>query len=292
MRRLPWFLLVSALVLAGAAGARAGSFTSPEAVGDLPDPTRVVVDVRTERAYEAGHLPGAVRVERAEFTAQRDGLDGMTPLPDAFAFLMDRLGVTRDTPVIVYADDDDPAAARLAWTLLYYGHPAPVAVLDGGIQGWKAAGKPLCRRPDHPVPTRGYRPEPRPGLLADAGFVRDRLGAAGTVVWDVRTRAEYDGTDVRAARGGHVPGAVHLDWRALQRQRGGVHVLRSPGELRTLLADRGVPPDRTVVMMCQSGTRASYATLALLALGYPDVRLYDGSWLDWSSRSELPVVGP
>ncbi len=292
MRRLPWFLLVSALVLAGAAGASARLFISPGAVDHLPDPTRVVVDVRTDRAYEAGHLPGAVRVERVEFTAQRDGLDGMTAPPEAFAFLMDRLGITRDTPVLVYADDDDPAAARLAWTLLYYGHPAPVAVLDGGVQGWRAAGRRLCPRPDYPVPTRGYRPEPRPDLLADADFVRTSMGAADTVVWDVRTRAEYDGTDVRAARAGHVPGAVHLDWRDLQREENGVRVLRPADDLRRRLATLGLTPGRTVIVMCQSGTRASYATLALRGLGFPDVRLYDGSWLDWASRSELPVEGP
>ena len=119
--------------------------------------------------------------------------------------------------------------------------------------------------------------------------VLDRLEAPDAVILDTRTDGEYLGTTVRAARGGCIPGAVHVEWTTNLRPDGS---FKSADELRALYEPVGVTPDKDVVTYCQGGYRAAHAYLALRLLGYPRVRNYVGSWKEWGDRLELPVDLP
>jgi len=119
--------------------------------------------------------------------------------------------------------------------------------------------------------------------------VRDRLGRPDVVLLDTRTDEEYFGTQVRARRGGAIPGAVHIEWK---HNLGPDGAFRPAEELRAMYERAGVTPDREVITYCQGGYRAAHSYLALRLLGYPRVRNYVGSWKEWGDRDDLPVEIP
>jgi thiosulfate/3-mercaptopyruvate sulfurtransferase len=117
--------------------------------------------------------------------------------------------------------------------------------------------------------------------------VRDAIDDDGAVVLDVRSEDEYTGRNVRAKRGGHVPGAAHVEWTDAT---AGDNVLKPLEELRAMYEAQGVTPDKDVIAHCQLGVRASHTWFVLKhVLGYPNVRNYDGSWAEWGNRDDSPI---
>lgn len=249
----------------------------------------VVIDVRKAPLYFIGHIDGAFNVDRDEFLSTRDGVKSLIPTASDFAALLGRLGVTPETQVVVYAKDDDPYAARLVWTLHSYGH-AKSRVLDGGYDKWSQEGRPTAILPSSAPTVSAYHNNAQRDLRVDKQQVLARVGSAEALVWDTRTPEEHAGTDVRADRGGHIPGATHLNWTSLQTDVNGVKVLKSEQELRGLLTLHGIDPAKEIFAHCQTGIRSSYATLVLLGLGYEKVKNYDGSWIEWANDKDLPIA--
>ena len=248
----------------------------------------VVVDVRRTPLYLLGHIEGALHVDRDEFLQTRNGLKSLVPTTAEFEAMMSRLSITPATRVVAYAEDDNPYAARFVWTLRYHGH-ANAFVLDGGYQKWSQEGRRTALLPaPAPQPT-SYRVAACRSIRAEEDYVLTRLGNPTVVVWDSRSGGEFEGTDVRADRGGHIPGAVHCNWIELQKEVNGVKVLRSEDEIRALLAAHGLTRDKEIIVHCQTGIRSSYAALVMLGLGYDQVRNYDGSWIEWANNPALPV---
>lgn len=252
----------------------------------------VVVDVRRQPFYLLGHITGAQHVDRAEFLETRHQVNSLVPSVAAFTALLSRLGVTPETTVIAYAEDDNPYAARFVWTLRYHGHKNAY-VLDGGYNKWAAEDRDTSLLPSNKLHRSQYVLAADADCLrarSDADYIYTRLENPGVVVWDTRSPAEFIGTDVRADRGGHIPGAVHLNWSDLQTEVNGVKVLKSEPELVALLQAKGLTPDQEIVAHCQTGIRSSYATLVLLGLGYNQVKNYDGSWIEWANNKALPII--
>lgn len=252
----------------------------------------VVVDVRKDPFYLLGHIAGAQHVARSEFLETRNQVKSLVPSAASFTKLLSQLGVTPETIVVAYAEDDNPYAARFVWTLRYHGHKNAF-VLDGGYDKWAAEDR------DTKL-LSSAKPQPSQYVLAaDAEYLQARSGAdyiytrlenPGVLVWDTRRSAEFQGSEVRADRGGHIPGAVHLNWTDLQTEVNGVKVLKSADELRALLQANGLTSDKEIVAHCQTGIRSSYATLVLLGLGYEQVKNYDGSWIEWANNPTLPII--
>lgn len=239
--------------------------------------------------YLAGHLPGAVHLDWSRDLSAPPPPGGhprwLLLGPAEFSAAVGRLGIGNDTQVVAYDAEGGHHAARLWLGLRRYGHDR-VAVLEGGIQKWEREGRPLVPGPVR-VPPATFTPHPRPGVLADLDEVRAAVRSGDPWLLDVRREGEYTGAEVRAARGGHIPGAVHLLWRDALRDD---WTLKDPAELEQLYADAGFGPETRTITYCQAGVRAAFTHLVLTALGHDDVRTYDGSWEEWGNRDDVPIV--
>jgi thiosulfate/3-mercaptopyruvate sulfurtransferase len=247
----------------------------------------LVIDVRPAEDYCQNHVPGAVHLDLFGISS----ID-TDPAPlKAFFWIIEHLlasrGVSDAVAVVVYDDTSGIRAARAFWFLEFFGHPN-TRVLDGGFNAWMRQGCPVTQQAHKPKPTEwtGMRYEE---ILAGWRDVHERLAKADAVILDTRSDGEYCGTNVRAARGGAVPGAIHLEWTNNLRPDG---AFKTPDELRDMYARAGVTPDREVVTYCQGGYRAAHSYLALRLAGYPRVRNYVGSWKEWGDRVDLPIEHP
>jgi thiosulfate/3-mercaptopyruvate sulfurtransferase len=250
---------------------------------DAPDPP-LLIDLRPAEAWAAGHLPGAVHLDIFGVS-----LIDTDPAPlRAFLWILEHLlatrGVTASRRVVVYDEKSGNRAARAFWALEYFGHQH-TRMLDGGFGAWQAGGFPSSTDPVAPVASQwtGTRVDAR---LASWRDVSDRLESADAVILDTRSEGEYLGTTARAARGGCIPGAVHLEWSDNLRPDGS---FKDADELRAMYEPLGVTPDKEVLTYCQGGYRAAHGYLALRLLGFPRVRNYVGSWKEWGDRLELLI---
>jgi thiosulfate/3-mercaptopyruvate sulfurtransferase len=239
---------------------------------------------RGRREYDAGHLPGAVFVDLDRDLAASSGA-GRHPLPDPaiFATRMGELGIGRDDLVVAYDDSLGTIAARLWWMLDNLGHER-VALLDGGLKAWRAAGLPMSTDTVAPAPR-----EPLPMATEWTGVIDrpalvDRLGDVALL--DARAPERYRGeTEPVDPRPGHIPSAINAPARISLAADGR---FLPPAELgERLLAV--VPADRPVVVSCGSGVTACHTAFAYRLAGLPDPLLYPGSYSDWS-RTDMPVA--
>jgi thiosulfate/3-mercaptopyruvate sulfurtransferase len=247
----------------------------------------LLIDLRPAENFCENHLPGALHLDLFGISSV-----DTNPAPlKAFFWIIEHLfasrGVSNDVPVVVYDDTSGIRAARAFWFLEFFGHPH-TRVLDGGYQAWARRGLPLTQKADRPNPTEwtGRRHD---AILAGWRDVSDRLGTPDSIILDTRSDGEYCGTAVRAARGGAVPGAVHLEWTNNLAPDG---TFKPADELKQMYARAGVTPDREVVTYCQGGYRAAHSYLALRLIGYPRIRNYIGSWKEWGDRTDLPIEHP
>jgi thiosulfate/3-mercaptopyruvate sulfurtransferase len=252
---------------------------------NLGRPDLVVIHAgRSRAAYDSTHIPGARFVAWHEYTASRDDLPTELPPVDTLVALVRRLGISNGSRVVVYGDPI--TAARFFFTLDYLGHGERTALLDGGLEAWRAAGGDVSTEPVVPAAgdfvARGWS-----GVVVDADWVHRRVNHPGVVVVDARSHDEFTGArpDTTLPRRGHIPGSVNLDWQSLL--AGGR--FRPPDELRAMLEAAGADPTDEVVATCASGARASVLYFVARYLGYR-TRMYDGAFADWSRRLDLPVA--
>ena len=264
---------------------------SPEelsrAISEPGEPRPLLVDLRPPEGYAAGHIDGAVHLDLFGVS-----LIDTDPAPlKAFMWMIEHLfatrGVDASTPIVVYDEQSGVRAARAFWFLEYFGHPS-VRLLDGGFGAWTRGGFPVTRDAA-PAPVTEWTGTREAAAVATWRDVQAAIGQAGTVILDARSDGEYCGTTVRAARGGAVPGAVHVEWT---RNLGPDGAFKPASELKQMYDDAGVTSDREVITYCQGGYRAAHAYLALRLLGFPKVRNYVGSWKEWGDRVDLPIEVP
>jgi thiosulfate/3-mercaptopyruvate sulfurtransferase len=246
----------------------------------------LIVDMNRPETYAEVHLPGAVHLDYSRLVRAEPPAMGMLPDEAQLTEVFSALGLTRADHVVAYDEEGNSRTTRLLWTLDVIGHPR-YSLLNGGLEAWEAEHRPVTGAPS--VRPRSHYPVAlNRELLADRNYILQHLRDRSVVLFDTRSPGEYTGAVLRAARGGHIPGAVNLDWvNAMDRARN--LRLKPADELRRMLTNLGVTPDKEIVVYCQTHHRSSHTYFVLKYLGYPRVRAYPGSWSEWGNRPDTPV---
>ncbi|MDA1280841.1 MAG: rhodanese-like domain-containing protein [Chloroflexi bacterium] len=212
----------------------------------ISDPNVRVVDTDVPDDYRKGHIPGAVNpVDHYYKTTLEDRTH--IQLPAQFAETMTELGIGDDTLVVGYDRSGGVYSFRLMWALNYYGH-ANVKFLDGGLPKWIAEGRETTTEASSYSGVAGvFSPRANSDIFASRDQVMDAIDDDSTILLDVRSNDEWTGVNKRGGpRGGRIPGAVHLEWVDFH-TGGDVPVLKSADEIRTMLAEVGITPDKNVI---------------------------------------------
>ncbi|NJD64592.1 MAG: sulfurtransferase [Chloroflexi bacterium] len=252
----------------------------------LGDPNLVIVDLRKKESYDAGHIPGAVWYDPAFLKDPDDKFYVIRE--ELFAEKAGAIGVDNTRTVVAYDDGNGLLATRFWWVLWYYGHEG--SVLNGGFAKWQKDG--LALSTEAPAVTKAvFKASVNDEVICALDYVAEKSDNPdpNVVILDVRSPAEYTGADVRAAKGGHVPNAVNLDWtRSLTEAQ--PQVWKPAAELRKQFEEAGIKPGAQVITYCQTGVRAAHSLFTLYLLGYDGLKNFDGSWQEWGNNKDTKIA--
>jgi thiosulfate/3-mercaptopyruvate sulfurtransferase len=251
-----------------------------------------VIHVAAERKpFDDGHIPGARFLSSKEILTTRNGVANELPSAADLQKVFEQLGVGDTGRIVIYGENSGLLAARVYFTLDYLGHGDRAALLDGGIEKWKSEKLPVETQPVKPEPAK-FTPHPRPQIVAELDAMRDlsRMAAneadAKVSIVDARPEEQYVGNQTQ--RTGHIPGAANVYWltHLLSREN---PAMKPASELSKIYEAAGLKAGQKVITYCNTGMQASHAYFTLKYLGY-DVRMYDGSFSEWSSAEGAQVV--
>ena len=249
-----------------------------------------IIDCRDKiETYDAGHIPGAVFMSRKAVWDTIDGIKGMLPDPQKVAAAFEQAGISNQNTVVLYDAKGGLWASRFFWALEYLGHK-DVHLLNGGWPKWESEGRPV-QMASPPIAKGTFKVTVKSSYLVNKEWVLDHLTDPDVKIVDTRSPKEYAGEDVRAQRGGHIPGAVHIDW-IHNLTMGASKTFRSKTELTALYVNAKVVREKRIVTHCQTGVRGAHTYFALRLLGYDNVAVYDGSWAEWGNDRQTPIVTP
>ncbi len=253
----------------------------------------VEVDVDTT-AYDQGHIRNAVGWNWQ--TQLEDRIRRDIPTKEDWEQLLSQAGVSNDTKLVFYGDNNNWFAAFAYWIAKIYGHE-DAALMDGGRKKWELEGRELVKDVPQVQPTTYHAKEPNWELRAYRDEVREYINATGRAMVDVRSPAEFSGEILAppglpetAQRAGHIPSATNIPWAQAANEDGS---FKSREELEKIYGGKGITPDKQVVAYCRIGERSSHTWFVLREiLGYPNVKNYDGSWTEWGSVIGAPIENP
>jgi thiosulfate/3-mercaptopyruvate sulfurtransferase len=248
---------------------------------DISKNQPIIVDARSFGEYKKGHIPGAVNIDLFQLHWFDTSRKGIKDFNRQTRILLSNIGIQRKSQVIFYDDVSGVSAARGVWLLLYFSHKM-VSMLDGGFEVWKREGYPIEIK-SNPLFHSKFKGKVDNNIISTAGEVKRFLNNKKVVILDARSKEEFNGSDVRAARRGHIPYAVNIDWQK-NIQNGS---FKNKEKLSKIYSE--IPKNSKIITYCQGGYRAANAFLVLKMLGYKDVKMYLGSWGEWGNRIDLPV---
>ena len=251
------------------------------------DPSLRVLEVGgNANAFGEGHLPGAVFLSMRSLSNPDDPIGGQIATAAQVSAALSNMGLGRDQTVVLYDRRNNLQAARAYWVLKYYQH-ADVRIYNGGTPKWTEDGQVMSTVMVEYEPSDYQAGPPDPEIRTTWQYVVDHTDDPATLFCDTRGPEEYLGRDVRAERGGRIPGSINVEWTAAVNANG---TFKSSEELAGLYGEAGFTPDKQIITYCQSGVRGAHTWFVLSELlGYPSVRNYDGSWVEYGNNPESPV---
>jgi len=273
----------------------AAGYARPELLIETEELAKIVnqpnvrlVDAVDPAGYQRAHIPGAVNVFYVDLAKLDERKKSGHPLSNADAErIFGEAGIDNNTQVVVYDGGEGPSASGVWFVLDFFGHKN-VKVLNGGFRKWLKEGRPVTQ--DVPaVEKKRFLAKEHPAKVITRASVEKSLRAKDAVIVDTRSFNEYIGKDVRpgASRGGHIPGAVHLEWTKFSDK---VNTFKTAEQLEKALKQRGIDKNTKVVTYCQTGIgRSTDMALAMRLIGYDNVVEYTGSWEEWSADPRLPI---
>lgn len=252
----------------------------------LGDPRILILDVCSDENYQKHHIPGAIHITPSSLQCGVKPAAGKLPSVEQLTELFSAVGLQPEQHVIVYDDEGGGWAGRLIWTLDVLGHQH-YSYLDGGLPAWLGEGRPvqasvnIGKRSDYHVTIDR-------SVIAEADDIMARLGDTNLAIWDARSSVEYEGIKVLAERGGHIPGAVNLDWLELMDRERNLRLI-DLANLQNRLNQLGLTADKNIVTHCHSHHRSGLSYLVMKILGYPNIKGYHGSWSEWGNRKDTPI---
>ena len=265
---------------------------APEALGAAladtahPDIRLLIVDLCRDEIFARHHLPGAVHVSPGELVSGEKPAVGKLPPLSRLEDLLSRIGYDPDLHLVAYDDEGGGWAGRFIWTLEVIGHRSS-SLLDGGLIAWMAKGLPVTGAISEPAPTR-VSLQLHDHVIADKEDLLAAVRSGEAALWDARSPEEWAGARVVAARGGHVPGAINLEWLELMDRN---NHLQLRADLAEYVAARGFDGGRPVITYCQTHHRSGLTWFAGRLLGL-DIRAYPGSWSEWGNDPDTPIDNP
>ena len=265
-------------------------------VADAMQRGAILWDVRSPEEYRKGHLPGAVNIGDPLKVLRSENSEDFVS-QSVIEDILGNVAIDPAKEIVVYGSKAVPAAYFALYTLQYFSAERAY-VYHGGIEDWKAANQQIANEvPDVKPAKLSLVVNPR--IAISTGEVLSKLERSEVQILDVRSQREFDGEDIRALRGGHIPGAINIpyerNWAGLGLRKPGEPVinakealgLKSQADLRAMYAL--LDPDKETIVYCQSGSRASVTAAVLKDLGFKQVRLYDSSWLAYGNNLEAPA---
>ncbi len=252
-------------------------------------PNTIVIDTRNSfTAWKNGHIPGSVYFHaRRDLEDKNHEVDHFLLGAEEFQDLMQSLGINNHSRLLLYDEGNALGSARMFYALEYYGFQGKVSVLNGGIAAWKALELPLEEfSEEDPIAVKkimgDFTARIQENRQCDIAYVQGVEPGSNRIVFDVRSEEEFEGTDVRAAKGGHIPGAVNLEWSNVL-EEGDVPYFRPFDEIEAMYAELGITRDKEVIPHCHTNVRGSHAYFTLRLMGFDSVRPYEGSWSEFGN---------
>lgn len=246
----------------------------------------LIVDLSTEDLYRQGHVPHAVFFKSESLIEGQPPAPGKLPACEKLAQALSEIGYRAEQHVIVYDHQGGPWAGRFIWTLDCIGHTGGVSFLTGGAQVWEAQGNALVQEVPVITATDVSITAYKQAYIADAQYIKKRLSQPDFRVWDARSPEEYSGKKVLAAKGGHIPGAINIEWTQLLASD---FTLKSLVELAQIVNDHELSVDDEIVTHCHTHRRSGLTYVVMKALGFPHIKAYPGSWSEWGNLADMPI---
>ncbi|MCM1991361.1 sulfurtransferase [Oceanirhabdus seepicola] len=252
-----------------------------------------VLDIRETPDYMSEHIPSSINIWRSDYGSTNYEIAGMRAEKEKMEALLGSLGIDNDTMILLYDNKGGIDGARLFWLLEMYGHEK-MALIDGGIQGWKASGLDTTTEKTKITPAEyKFKVDIDESKLATLEDVMAAIDDPNVIILDVRSLEEATGERLMpgAFRKGRIPTSIHLEYKeAINTGEGQDTTFKTVEELKAIYEAKGITTDKTIIPYCQSAVRSAHTTFVLTELlGYENVKNYDGSWVEWSYNKELPI---